>query len=155
MVVIRLSRVGKKNSPAYRVVVADKRRAAKRKYIEVIGHYNPTQKPKVVEIDKDRALLWISKGAKPSDTVNNLMADLGIIKKSDKINKVYGKAKKKKADEKGESPAGTEVKSDSSEQPEAEEEKTAEEVPSEEVENNVEDSSPADDSSEEAEDSNK
>jgi small subunit ribosomal protein S16 len=96
MVVIRLTRVGKKNSPAYRVVVADKRRAVKRKFIEMIGHYNPILKPKEVVIDKERALFWLAKGAMPSDTVRNLMADLGIIKKSEKINKVYGKAKKKK-----------------------------------------------------------
>lgn len=96
MVVIRLTRVGKKNSPAYRVVVADKRRAVKRKFIEVIGHYNPILKPKEVVIDKERALFWLSKGAAPSDTVRNLMADLEIIKKSEKIKKVYGRAKKKK-----------------------------------------------------------
>lgn len=96
MVVIRLTRVGKKNSPAYRVVVADRRRAVKRKFIEVIGHYNPTLKPKEVVIDKERALFWISKGAMPSDTVRNLMADLDILKKSEKTKKVYGKEKKKK-----------------------------------------------------------
>lgn len=96
MVVIRLSRVGKKNSPAYRVVVAEKRRAVKRKFIEVIGHYNPTRVPKEVVIDKERALFWMEKGAKPSPTVNNLMADLEIIKKSNKINIKYAKDKKKK-----------------------------------------------------------
>lgn len=98
MVVIRLSRVGKKNSPAYRVVIADKQRSAKRKYIEVIGHYNPIQKPKIVVINKDRALFWMEKGAKPSDTVNNLMADLGILKKTDKINIKYAKPSKKKGE---------------------------------------------------------
>ncbi|MFA7244084.1 MAG: 30S ribosomal protein S16 [Patescibacteria group bacterium] len=97
MVVIRLTRVGKKNSPAYRVVVADRRRAVKRKFIEVIGHYNPILQPKEIVIDKDRALFWMEKGAIPSDTVRNLMADLGILKKSDKINKVYGREKTKKA----------------------------------------------------------
>lgn len=96
MVVIRLTRVGKKNSPAYRVVVAEKRRAVKRKFIEVLGHYNPISKPKEIVIDKERALFWISQGAMPSDTVRNLMADLDIIKKSDKVKKVYGKEKKKK-----------------------------------------------------------
>jgi small subunit ribosomal protein S16 len=154
MVVIRLSRVGKKNSPAYRVVVADKQRAAKRKYIEVIGHYNPTQKPKIVEIDKDRALLWISKGAKPSDTVNNLMADLGIIKKSDKVNKVYGKAKKKKAGEEAESPAQAEIKADDSKESVAAEEEKAEEVATEKTETNDKSDDSAENPSEESEDSN-
>jgi small subunit ribosomal protein S16 len=96
MVVIRLTRVGKKNSPAYRVVVAEKRRAVKRKFIEIIGHYNPTQKPKEIVIDKDRALFWVNKGAQPSDTVRNLMADLDIIPKKDKVNIKYARDKKKK-----------------------------------------------------------
>jgi small subunit ribosomal protein S16 len=108
MVVIRLTRVGKKNSPAYRVVVADRRRAVKRKFIEILGHYNPISKPKEIVINKDRALFWMSQGAVPSDTVRNLMADLGILKKSEKVNKVYGKEKKKKeAKEGAEKPAVT------------------------------------------------
>lgn len=101
MVVIRLARVGKKNSPAYRVVVADKQRAVKRKFIEVIGHYNPTLKPKELVIDKERANFWMGKGAQASDTVRNLMVDLGILEKSAKINKVYGKAVTKKAAKEG------------------------------------------------------
>ena len=96
MVVIRLTRVGKKNSPAYRVVVAEKRRAVKRKFIEVIGHYNPIERPKQVVISHDRALFWLKAGAQPSDTVRNLMADLEIIPKAEKVNIKYGKSKKKK-----------------------------------------------------------
>lgn len=96
MVVIRLTRVGKKNSPAYRVVVAEKRRAVKRKFIEVIGHYNPIIKPKEVVISRDRALFWLKAGAQPSDTVRNLMADLDIITKKEKVNIKYARGKKKK-----------------------------------------------------------
>lgn len=96
MVVIRLTRVGKKNSPAYRVVVAEKRRAVKRKFIEIIGHYNPILKPKEVVIDKERALFWMNSGAQPSDTVRNLMADLDIIPKKDKVNIKYARDRKKK-----------------------------------------------------------
>ena len=97
MVVIRLTRVGKKNSPSYRVVVADQRKAVKRKFIEVIGFYNPTQNPKLLQINAERANFWMSNGAKPSDTVNNLMVDLKILSKDSKINKIYGKKTKKKA----------------------------------------------------------
>lgn len=97
MLTIRLTRVGKKNSPSYRVVVADKKRAVKRKFIEILGHYNPTLTPKELKIDKDRAIFWIGNGAAPSDTVRNLMCDLGILPKKDKINKVYGKKFSKKA----------------------------------------------------------
>lgn len=96
MVVIRLTRVGKKNSPAYRVVVAEKRRAVKRKFIEVIGHYNPIFKPKQIVISCDRASFWLKTGAQPSNTVRNLMADLGIIAKKEKIDIKYARDKKKK-----------------------------------------------------------
>ncbi|MCL5410992.1 MAG: 30S ribosomal protein S16 [Patescibacteria group bacterium] len=101
MLRIRLTRVGKKNSPAYRVVIADKRRAVKRKFIEIIGHYNPTLNPKEIVINKERALFWMQNGAQPSDTVNNLMCDLGILAKKDKVNKVFGKKLSKKAIKEG------------------------------------------------------
>lgn len=101
MLKIRLTRVGKKNSPSYRVVVADKRRAVKRKFIEIIGNYNPTLTPKQLVIDKDRALFWMGNGAQPSDTVNNLMVRLGILGEDKKIMKVYGKALSKKAIKEG------------------------------------------------------
>jgi small subunit ribosomal protein S16 len=110
MLRIRLTRVGKKNSPAYRVVIADKRRAVKRKFIEIIGHYNPIQIPKEIVIDKERALFWMNNGAQPSDTVNNLMCDLGILAKKEKVNKVFGKKLTKKAIKEGpkeEKPAET------------------------------------------------
>ena len=96
---IRLTRVGKKNSPAYRVVVADHRKAVKRKSIEILGHYNPTTNPKDLVINKERSLYWISQGAQASDTVQNLMCDLGILPKKDKVKKVYAKAPEKKAKE--------------------------------------------------------
>jgi len=101
MLVIRLTRVGKKNSPSYRVVVADKQRAVKRKFIEIIGNYNPTLSPKQLVIDKERALFWVEKGAQPSDTVNNLMVGLGILPKDKLIKKIYGKKLSKKAIKEG------------------------------------------------------
>lgn len=112
MLTIRLTRVGKKNSPAYRVVVADKKRAVKRKFIEIIGNYNPILKPKTLVIDKERAIFWISRGAQPSDTVRNLMCDLEILPKKEKANIVYGKklskkAAKEDAEKKPEAPAPT------------------------------------------------
>ena len=101
MLTIRLTRVGKKNSPAYRVVVADKKRAVKRKFIEILGHYNPTLTPKELAIDKERAIFWMGNGAAPSDTVRNLMCDLEILPKKDKINKEYKKKFSKKAIKEG------------------------------------------------------
>lgn len=138
MVVIRLSRVGKKNSPAYRVVVADKQKAVKRKYIEVLGHYNPTLKPKEIVINSERALFWMGNGAIPSPTVNNLMADLGIIKNSEKINKVYGKATKKKAQEEAAAPATTPAASSEEKVDEVVEEPVAAEQPEDKVESTSE-----------------
>lgn len=96
MLKIRLTRVGKKNSPAYRVVVADKKRAVKGKFIEILGNYNPILKPKQIVINKERALFWMKNGAQPSDTVRNLMCDLEILNKKDKVNKIFGKKLTKK-----------------------------------------------------------
>jgi|SRR3989338_983192 len=120
MLVIRLTRVGKKNSPAYRVVVADKRKAVKRKFIEILGNYNPTANPKTLVIDKEKALHWIGLGAQPSDTVNNLMCQLEILPKNKMIKKVYGKPTKKK--DAGKEPAKA-----------ASDETKAEEIPAEET----------------------
>ena len=72
MIVIRLTRKGKTNEPAYRIAVADKRSAVKGSLIEVVGHYNPSEKKKI-DFDKERIVFWMSKGAKPSDTVASLL----------------------------------------------------------------------------------
>jgi len=125
MLKIRLTRVGKKNSPAYRVVVAEQKKAVKRKFIEIIGHYNPISQPKEIVIKKDRALFWIGQGAQPSDTVNNLMCELGILDKSKKIVKVFAKKAEVAKEEVVEEKAAEEV----AETPAAEEAvETAEEV---------------------------
>ncbi|MFQ5898956.1 MAG: 30S ribosomal protein S16 [Candidatus Methylomirabilia bacterium] len=80
MVRIRLRRVGKRKKPAYRVVVADSRAPRDGRFIEIIGHYNPLTDPPKVEIAREKALAWLSKGAQPSNTVQQLFARVGIIK---------------------------------------------------------------------------
>jgi small subunit ribosomal protein S16 len=70
---IRLKRIGAKNSPVYRVVVTDSRSPRDGKFIEEIGTYHPIQKTDMVTIDRERAEYWLSKGAKPSDTVASLL----------------------------------------------------------------------------------
>lgn len=147
MLVIRLTRVGKKNTPAFRVVVAEKKRAAKRKFIEILGHYNPSVNPKTVVIDKDKALEWMKKGAQPSDTVRNLMCDLGILAKTKKIKIIYGRATKKKDNaKKGD---GAETKIETKENPPADETESVEEStpesaePASEVEEENTDGEPA------------
>jgi len=96
MLKIRLTRVGKINSARYRVVVAEQKNAVKGKFIEILGHYNPTSKPSEIVINKERALFWIERGAQASDTVNNLMCDLGFLPKKNKIEKKFSKQFSKK-----------------------------------------------------------
>ena len=76
---IRLSRVGAKKQPAYRVVVADARSARDSRSIETIGHYNPRTEPIELNIDADKAKSWLEKGAQPSDTVVRLFRQAGIL----------------------------------------------------------------------------
>ena len=76
---IRLRRVGTKNVPVYRIVVADGRSPRDGRFIENIGTYNPKKETNNFTVDVERAKHWISKGAKPSDTVRS------ILKKAEKI----------------------------------------------------------------------
>jgi small subunit ribosomal protein S16 len=76
---IRLTRVGAKKQPAYRVIVADSRKARDSRSIETIGHYNPRTEPIEVNIDEEKAKQWLAKGAQPSDTVARLFRAAGIL----------------------------------------------------------------------------
>jgi len=78
---IRLRRMGAKKNPFYRIVVADSRSPRDGRFIEQIGTYNPLLDPAEVKIDEEKALDWMAKGAKPSDTVRNLFSKEGIMKK--------------------------------------------------------------------------
>ena len=78
---IRLKRLGAKKSQFYRIVVADSRAPRDGRSIEEIGYYNPLTEPVTVKIDEEKALNWMSKGAKPSDTVRNIFSNEGIMKK--------------------------------------------------------------------------
>ena len=80
MVKIRLSRYGKKNQPTYRIVVSDARKDVHGTYIEAIGRYNPSVQPHEVEVNKERAEYWLSKGAQPSPSVHNIFVDNDVIK---------------------------------------------------------------------------
>ncbi len=70
---IRLTRMGKKKQPTYRVVVVDSRKPRDGAYIEQIGRYDPRQQPSLIEIDNDRALDWLSKGAQPTERAQKLL----------------------------------------------------------------------------------
>ncbi|MDD2420602.1 MAG: 30S ribosomal protein S16 [Heliobacteriaceae bacterium] len=78
---IRLKRMGMKKAPFYRVVVADSRSPRDGRFIEEIGYYDPTKNPVVVQIDEEKALQWLSNGAKPSETVRSLFNKTGVLEK--------------------------------------------------------------------------
>jgi len=81
MVKIRLRRMGRRNKPFYRVVVADSRSPRDGKFIDIIGHYNPLTDPATISIDGEKALKWLRYGAQPTDTVRSLLDKLGIMDK--------------------------------------------------------------------------
>jgi small subunit ribosomal protein S16 len=75
---IRLMRMGKKKQPSYRVVVADSRSPRDGRFIEIIGHYGPRQDSSVINIDGDKALSWLRKGAQPTEQVQKLLTVTGV-----------------------------------------------------------------------------
>ncbi len=77
---IRLKRMGAKKKPFYRIVVADSRFPRDGRFIEEIGYYNPTTKPSTFEVDREKAEMWLSRGARPSDTVRLIFEKAGLPK---------------------------------------------------------------------------
>jgi small subunit ribosomal protein S16 len=75
---IRLTRVGTRNDPVWRVVAADKRSPRDGRFIEVLGHYNPQTDPSTIELKEDRVRSWLARGAEPSATVKQLLKAKGI-----------------------------------------------------------------------------
>lgn len=92
MLVIRLRRTGKKHEPSYRIVVTDQRKSVNSQYLEMIGHYNP--KTKVTVLDKEKALEWMKKGAKPSNTVSKILKNEKVEHKSIVIKQYRAVSKK-------------------------------------------------------------
>ena len=78
---IRLTRMGAKKAPFYRIVATDSRKARDGQYIEQIGYYNPVTEPADVKIDAEIAKKWLDCGAQPTDTVRDLFIKNGIIEK--------------------------------------------------------------------------
>ena len=96
MLVIRLRRVGKKNKPSYRIVVAEHTMAVSGKFVEDLGFYNPHTK--AVSVKKDVAIDWMKKGAKPSNTVARILKKESV-KHSSVVVVMKNKKSKKKAEE--------------------------------------------------------
>ena len=92
---IRLTRLGDKKSPFYRVVVADSRVARDGKYIEQIGTYNPLTNPAEIKINNELAKKWLSQGAQPTETARTLLQRAGVIEvRGNSVPKTNNKKKK-------------------------------------------------------------
>ena len=76
---MRLSRMGAKKAPFYRVIVADSRSPRDGRFIEEIGYYNPLTEPAEIKIDADKAKKWLGNGAQPTETVKSLLKKSGIV----------------------------------------------------------------------------
>jgi small subunit ribosomal protein S16 len=78
VLMIRLSRVGKKKRPAYRVVVIEKTRPRNGRFVEIVGTYDPLKKPAAVQLNAERIKYWLGCGAQPSDTVRSFLRNQKI-----------------------------------------------------------------------------
>ncbi|MDI9413748.1 MAG: 30S ribosomal protein S16 [Bacillota bacterium] len=78
---IRLKRMGARKRPFFRLVVADSRAARDGSFIDTLGYYNPISEPIELEIDEEKALEWLQKGAQPSDTAKTLLKKSGVMQK--------------------------------------------------------------------------
>jgi small subunit ribosomal protein S16 len=78
---IRLTRHGKKHKAYYHIVVADGRAPRDGKYIEIIGNYDPNTNPATIELNNEKALSWLSKGAQPTDTARAILSYKGVLYK--------------------------------------------------------------------------
>lgn len=81
MVKLRLRRIGRKQLPIYKIVAADAKSPRDGRFIEALGTYNPGSKPNLVDIKNDRILYWLKTGAKPTETVKNLLSNSGVLLK--------------------------------------------------------------------------
>jgi len=78
---LRLKRMGAKKRPFYRIVAADSRSPRDGRFIEIVGIYNPLTEPAEIKFDEEKAMKWLNDGAKPSDTVRDLLSRSGLLTK--------------------------------------------------------------------------
>jgi small subunit ribosomal protein S16 len=76
---MRLTRVGSKKNPIYRVVVADSRSPRDGKFIEIVGRYNPQHDPSLIELDEGKVRDWLGKGAQPTESVRRLLKTQNLV----------------------------------------------------------------------------
>ena len=77
---LRLTRIGSKKNPIYRVVAADTRSPRDGKFLEIVGRYNPQSEPSLIELDEEKVRGWLDKGAQPTEPVARLLKTQGITK---------------------------------------------------------------------------
>jgi small subunit ribosomal protein S16 len=75
---LRLTRVGSKKNPIYRVVAADSRSPRDGKFLEIVGRYNPQTDPSTIELDEQKVRAWLDKGAQPTESVRRLLKTQNI-----------------------------------------------------------------------------
>lgn len=80
MLKIKLSRVGKRKQPIYRLLIVEKQKDPWGTYIENVGEYNPRTQPPTIKLNEERIKYWMSVGAQPTDTVHNMLVTAGMIK---------------------------------------------------------------------------
>jgi small subunit ribosomal protein S16 len=103
---LRLMRMGKKRSAYYRVVVMDGRAPRDGRYIDLLGRYDPNQEPSLVEIDNDKAIDWLEKGAQPTEAVAKLLEISGAMSRFKVASgKIHTVASKPAAEEPAPAPA--------------------------------------------------
>jgi len=78
LVKIRLTRMGAKHKPFYRIVVADSRARRDGPFIEIVGYYNPMKEPSEIKMDIEKVKLWLQRGAQPSNSVKRLLQKAGL-----------------------------------------------------------------------------
>ncbi len=93
---MRLTRMGDKKSPFYRIVITDSRNARDGAYIDKVGYYNPVAQPAEIVIDEEKAKSWLAKGVQPTDTVKTLLIGKEILPKPTKLSPAKTKVRKKK-----------------------------------------------------------
>lgn len=76
---LRLTRIGKKKQPQYRIVAADARAPRDGRFIEILGHYDPRQNPSGLTVDNAKAVKWLSEGAQPTERVAKLLEISGAM----------------------------------------------------------------------------
>ncbi|MBU1037069.1 30S ribosomal protein S16 [Patescibacteria group bacterium] len=101
MLAIKLSRIGKRKQPTYRLIILEKHKDPQGNYLELLGNYNP--RTKQINLQAERIKYWLSKGAQPSNTVHNILVKQGVIEGTKKrAVKITKKRKEKAAGEKKE-----------------------------------------------------